>query len=108
MGKSGHGVLERTGSMGTCQEWPGQGRSTATPRYLPAQLARNQRRIKGLPSTFVLPRRGLPCGDWRSSVQVAAERCAVPCLVVLVGEGTLVGLARLGYNDRSPSGNGAT
>lgn len=41
-------------------------------------------------------------------MQVAAERCAVPCLVVLVGEGTLVGLARLGYNDRSPSGNGAT
>lgn len=41
-------------------------------------------------------------------MQVAAEGRAVPCLVVLIAEGTLVGLARLGYNHRSPSGNGAT
>jgi len=56
----------------------------------------------------MLPRRGFPRGDRRPSVQVAAERRAVPRLVVLVGEGTLVGLARLGYNHRSPSGDGAT
>lgn len=41
-------------------------------------------------------------------MQVAAKCRAVPCLVVLIGEGTLVGLARLGYNHRSPSGDGAT
>lgn len=41
-------------------------------------------------------------------MQVAAEGCAVPCLVVLIGEGTLVGFAWLGHNHRSPSGYGAT
>lgn len=41
-------------------------------------------------------------------MQVAAEGRAVPCLVVLVAQGALVGLARLRDNHRSPSGDGAT
>lgn len=77
------------------------GVSSHFPRTLPQSSASSKR----LPSTFMLPWRGFPRGDRRPSVQVAAERRAVPCLVVLVGEGALVGFSRLRHNHGSPPGD---
>lgn len=73
--------------------------------HFPCTLLQTSASSKRLPSTFMLPWRGFPRGDRRPSVQVAAERRAVPCLVVLVGEGALVGFSRLRHNHGGPPGD---
>lgn len=79
-GKSGRGVLGRTGSTGTCWEWLGQVGSAATshapcPLSLPGTLASKKRFAKYLRAAVAWT------PAWRPET-LCASGCRMPCCVL--------------------------